>query len=344
MAQPRNLLSFFRPSHVPFSPVKLFATLVHKKSKDTGQKLPKKQIIFYQDTQLIVIRSPDAKDQSFLRKKYNFHPIHLDDITSPIQRPKIDLEDDYIFAVLHFPQYNPQTKKIESREIDIFLTPNNVILVFEEEYQPLEDIISVLAKKKEYRRRYFQHGTGVLFYHLIDETIDTIFPIIDKFEKVIELIDQQVFSKDPKNVTEQLSFLKRNVIFFQTLIKPELNSFAQIETTSHHLVDKEMKTYFSNITDHLKKIWDRLEDIHELTDNLSDAFESYITFKTNETIKILTVFSVILLPLTLLTGIYGMNLTFLPFSQHPNALVYISLSMIGLVISMLAVFRLKHWI
>ena len=344
MAYPRNFMQFFRPDKVPFSAGKLFSTLVQKESIDKKIKLPKKQTISYQNTNLIIIRSPDSKNQHFLKDNYNFHPIHLDDISSPIQRPKIDLEDDYVFTVLHFPQYNPKTKKIESVEIDIFLTLTDVVIIFEKEYQPLEDIINVLATKKEYRKRYFENGAGVLFYHLIDESIDTIFPMIDKFEKGIEMIDQQVFSNNPKNVIEQLSFLRRNVIFFQTLIKPEMSSFAQVETAVHDLIDKEMKTYFSNITDHLEKIGDRLEDIHELSDNLSNTFESYMSFKTNETIKILTIFSVVLLPLTLLTGFYGMNLTSLPLANHPNALLFISFSMIAVVLIMIVYFRVKHWI
>lgn len=324
--------------------VKLLSHLGKKKSKNI-KEYPAIQRIKYNGNNLLILRNPSEKTLKFLKRNYRyFHPVHLEDIISTVQRPKIDEEKDYIFSVFHFPQYNETTNKIESMEVDFFLTQNDLTVVIDPEFITMEEIIEKIIKNKTKKQKFFEAGPGILLYHILDDLVDSIFPLLDDFDQGLETIDQNVFSTDPKNIAEQLSFLRRNVIFFQSLIKPELNSFIKIEESRHPFINRELKTYFSNITDHLKKIWDRLEDLIELSNNLSQTFESYLTFKTNETIKILTMFSVVLLPLTLLSGIYGMNLQVLPLADHPYALVYISASMVAVVIVMLAYFRYKHWI
>ncbi|OGG21479.1 hypothetical protein A3D03_06410 [Candidatus Gottesmanbacteria bacterium RIFCSPHIGHO2_02_FULL_40_13] len=300
--------------------------------------------INYEKTQLIVIDEPRKKDYLYLKRYFRFHPLHLEDILSPIQRPKIDLEDEYIFFVLHFPQFNSQTQKIDSKEIDFFLTENEVIVVINNQFLALDEIITSIFKNKKEREKIMSKGTAVLIYHLFDKLFDSLFPLLEDLEKNLDTIDKNIFTIQPKNIADHISFLRRNVIYCQTLVKPELNAFTGLENTNHKFMTKEIKTYFSNITDHLKKIWDRLEDIKELSDNLSSTFESYLSFKTNETIKFLTIISTILLPLTLLSGIYGMNLSFLPLSNHPNALAIISFIMFLIITLMLLLFKLKRWI
>lgn len=344
LSAPQTLLGFFHPGKGPLSPIKLISTIVKKKNGPTASTHPHLQKLSYADITWTIIRYPQKEDQGYLKRHFGFHPLHLDDILSPIQRPKTDFEENYIFSVFHFPEFNSESKKIESNEIDFFITDKDIILIAVEEFLPLEDFVKALARNDLVRKRYFEKGTGVLFYHIVDHLVDSIFPLLDQLEKGLELIDTEVFSRNPRNVTEQLSFLRRNVIFFQTLVKPELNAFSILEESTHPLIDKNTKTYFGNISDHFRKIWDRLEDIKELTDNLAQTFESYLSYKTNETIKVLTIFSVILLPLNLLAGIYGMNLTYLPFANNPFALIFISIIMLAIVILMLTFFQIKHWV
>lgn len=341
----KKLLKIFTNPTLPVTKGwELITTMTKKTNGQDAQPSALLKKIRYQDINFIALINPDEKNIRYLKKMYNFHPLHLEDIISTVQRPKIDEEDDYIFFVFHFPQINPQTNKLKSIEVDFFLTPKDLITVVDPGFQPMEEIIDRITKNKKEREIYFQGGTGMLLYRILDNLVDSIFPLLDQFEKTLEDIDQEVFSTNPKNVTESLSLLRRNVIFFQSLIKPEMNSFVRVETSDHPFIDEKLKTYLENITDHLKKIWDRLEDVIELSNNLSQTFESYLTFRTNETIKILTMFSVILLPLNLLTGVYGMNLSFLPLSQHPDALIFITTGMVGIIVLMITYFKYKGWI
>lgn len=342
--QSKILKVFTNPTLPVTKGLELISAITKKPNGNTEIPAPTLKKIKYNDINFISLINPQEKNIRYLKKAYNFHPLHLEDVTSTVQRPKIDEEDNYIFFVFHFPQLNPQTNKIKSIEVDFFLTPKDLITVVDPGFHAMEEIIGRITKDKKERENYFSGGTGMLLYRILDNLVDSIFPLLDQFEKTLEDIDQEVFSSNPKDVTERLSFLRRNVIFFQSLVKPEMNSFVRIEGSSHPFIDRKLKTYLENITDHLKKIWDRLEDINELSNNLSQTFESYLTFRTNETIKILTMFSVIMLPLTVLTGMYGMNLRFLPFANHPDALLYISLSMVGIVAVILSYFKYKGWI
>lgn len=313
-------------------------------SQKTNQRLPTKvKRVESKGVQLTLITHPGKKSLADLQQQYGLHPLHVDDILSPIQRSKIDCEENYIFFVLHFPSLNPENGRIESREVDLVLTKQEVVAIVEQPFVLLEHTIEDITEART-RAKLFHKGAGLVLYTIVDRMVDTIFPLVEKLETIVEEMDQNIFVHKPQTIVEEISILRRNIIFFQTFIKPEMNQFALLEESKHSFFDREMRVYFGSLGNHLKKIWDRLEDVKELTDNLSMTFESYFSFKTNETIKVLTIFSVVLMPLTLLSGIYGMNLQFLPLSEHPSAILFIGLIMLWIVVAMLSVFKLKRWV
>ncbi|OGF99404.1 hypothetical protein A2Y99_04445, partial [Candidatus Gottesmanbacteria bacterium RBG_13_37_7] len=246
--------------------------------------------------------------------------------------------------VLHFPILNSLTGRIITKEVDIFLKETGVIAVVDEDFPQWDTIYQKISQDKKNLKEVFGKGSTFLLYYIFDQLVDSIFPLLEIMEKEIDKIDARILSDQAKNIINEASLLRRNIIYFQTMIRPELNLFSELEKAKHPLLSKKDLIYLNNISDHFKKIWDRIEDAKELIDNLSTTFESYFSFKTNETIKVLTMFSVVMMPLTLLSGIYGMNLDFMPLSDHPMALIFITLFMLGMVISMFAVFRLKKWI
>src|SRR3989338_2372395 len=174
--------------------------------------------INYEETKLLVIEEPQKKDYLYLKRHFHFHPLHLEYILSPIQRPKIDLEDEYIFFVLHFPQFNSQTQKIDSKEIDFFLTQNEVIVVVNNQYLALDEIITRIFKNKKEREKIMGRGTAVLIYYIVDKLIDSLFPLLEDLEKNLDNIDKNIFIKHPKNIADHISFLRRNVFYCQTLV------------------------------------------------------------------------------------------------------------------------------
>lgn len=179
-----------------------------------------------------------------------------------------------------------------------------------------------------------------LFYRIADVLIDTNFSYVDDITNTIDTIDKQLEEKSSAQVIEDISITRRNIVVFETMIKPALPIFSDLEKGKYPALNGKMAAYWSNILDHLQKISDRLEDNRELIEGISRSHESLLSVRTNEGIKVLTVFTAIMLPLTLVASIYGMNIH-LPFSEHGNAFILILLTMGALAIIMIIIFRLR---
>ena len=186
-------------------------------------------------------------------------------------------------------------------------------------------------------------GSVFLAYKIIDALVDACFPVINELIVMIEKIDQELESKKTQAALEEISVTRRNIVFFQTMIKPILPLFKHLEEQRYEALNGPMTSYWTNIHDHLKKIAHRLEDSRELIEGISESNESLIASKTNEIIKVLTIFSAIILPLNLVASIYGMNIVGLPLSQDPISFFLLLTFMTVMGIVMLIVFRARRW-
>src|SRR3990167_6763421 len=215
----KKLLKIFTNPTLPVTKGLEILSSIRHKPNSNAKTLPPIEKIKHGNNNLVILRNPTEENIRHLKKNYGIHPLHLEDIISTVQRPKIDEEEKYIFFVFHFPQFSLGNNKIKSIEVDFFLTEKDLIAVVDPGFLAMEEIIERIGKNKEEREKYFEGGTGMLLYRILDNLVDSIFPLLDQFEKTLEDIDSDVFSANPRNVTEQLSLLRRNVIFFQSLVR-----------------------------------------------------------------------------------------------------------------------------
>ncbi len=186
-------------------------------------------------------------------------------------------------------------------------------------------------------------SAGYLLYTIVDKLVDYCFPILNKIDQNIEQIEDEIFEEKVRSTVQEISVVRRDVISFRRIIKPLMPVIGSLERKNRQFLHEDMDEYFGDIADHLSKIWDTLEDYKEVIEGLSDTINSLTNNRTNEIIKVLTIISVILLPLTLITGIYGMNVD-LPVQAHPLAFWFVILCMIGVIIGMLGFFKWRKWI
>jgi magnesium transporter len=146
-----------------------------------------------------------------------------------------------------------------------------------------------------------------------------------------------------RTLVQELSFVRRDIITLRRIIKPNLPVLRQLESRERAFLNLDEDTYFGSILDHLGKQWDMLEDDKEIIEGLNDTLDSLTSHRINEVMKILTVISVVLLPMTLVASIYGMNIQ-LPFDQHPFAFVIVMGWMLLAALGMMSYFRYKGWI
>lgn len=286
---------------------------------------------------------PTEAEIEWLRRRYNFHPLHLDDTLSKIQRPKIDDMDDYTFIVMHFPVYSRLVRVTTPSEVDVFLGPNYVITVHAGNLKPLSRFFEQCQADPALREKVMGRSVGYLLYQIVDKLVDYCFPILNKIDLNIEKVDDDIFEDKVRHTVLEISIIRRDIIAFRRIIKPLLPVITSLERKHRPILNEDMEEYFGDITDHLNKIWDTLEDYKEVIEGLSDTITSLTNNRINDIIKVLTIISVILLPLTLISGIYGMNIP-LPAQESQFAFEIVLGSMVLVIASMLAFFRWRKWI
>jgi magnesium transporter len=299
--------------------------------------------INYNGVTWVDVVHPTETEIEWLQRNYGFHPLHLDDTLSKIQRPKIDDADDYTFIVMHFPVYSKLVRVTTASEVDIFVGPSYVITVHMGNLKPLVRLFKQCAEEPEVRARVMGRSVGYLLYNVVDKLVDYCFPILNKIDQNIEQIEDEIFEARVRHIVQEISIIRRDIISFRRIVKPLIPVLGSLERKTRPFLHEDMEEYFGDISDHLSKIWDTLEDYKEVIEGLSDTLNSLTSNRTNEIIRVLTIISVIILPLTLISGIYGMNIT-LPLEKYPLAFEIVIASMVGVIIAMLAFFRWRKWI
>ena len=287
---------------------------------------------------------PGKKSLKKLQQKFDFHPLDIEDCLETKQRPKLDIYHTYIFMVLHLPHWGDKNPRLETIELKVFIGRNFLITLSENKIPVLDELFYLAKTNGKKRARFFKKSSFHLFYFLFNQLLVDIKPLIKEVGRLIDEIDKQVLSRQYKEVFKQISVMRRNLIVFQTIIKPQIPLFKKLEEGKAKVTKDIYPYYWGNLVDRLRSVWEQLEDYMQILEGLATTNESLLTYKTNEIIKILTIFSVVLLPLTLISGIYGMNIRTLPFLFSPFSFIIISGVMMGIVVLMLVFFKIKKWV
>jgi magnesium transporter len=291
------------------------------------------------------LRNPTDDDIERLRERFPFfHPLDLEDCLSALERPKIDEYENYLFIVMHFPVFNKATRRLARAEVDIFVGRGFLVTASDGTLPPLVEDFDDCEKDEGISRQFMGRGSYYLLYLLIDDLVDYCFPILDKENHNVEDIEQRIFDSNAKEIVREISIVRRNLLNFRGTIKPQMKVIASLERKDWEFLRGDLEVYWGDVSDHILQIWERLEDLWELVEGLSTTLESLTSHRINEVMKILTIFSVIMLPLSVISGIYGMNLAKLPLASHPLSFVIIIGVMVGIVVGMLAYFRREGWL
>jgi len=301
------------------------------------------QSITWGELTWIDIEHPTEKETEYLAQHYPFHPLDLDDCLSRIQRPKIDEYKDYLFLVLHFPVFNKEARVTTPSQVSVFIGQNYLITLHKGELKPLVKLFRECQIDEESRQEHFSKGPGYILYRIIDRLVDYCLPISNKMLENIEDVEEKIFSDRTRSQIREISILRRDIISFRRIIWPMRAVIGSLEPKARRFAKMDLAVYFGDTVDHLDKIWDALDEYKEIIEGLNDTHDSLASNRTNEVMRILTIIATILLPITLLASIWGMNIP-LPFQNSSYALLYIILIMIAIIASMLYFFRRQHWI
>jgi len=296
------------------------------------------------DLTWVNIEGPTERETEYLAQNYPFHPLDLDDCLSRIQRPKIDEYKDYLFLVFHFPVFNKEARVTTRSQVSVFIGESYIITLHKGELKPLVKLFRECQIDEESRQENFSLGSSYLLYRIIDRLVDYCLPILNKIGSNIEDVEDNIFSNGVRGAVREISILRRDVISFRRTIWPMRAVIGSLEPKIRRFTKMDLAVYFGDMVDHVDKIWDGLDEYKEIIEGLNDTHDSLATNRTNEVIRMLTIIATILLPITVVASIFGMNIPLGPFRDSAYSPLYIFLICLAIISGMLYFFRRQRWI
>ena len=301
------------------------------------------ETLTYHNVTWVNIENATPQDVDMLRRRFRFHPLDLDDVLSKSERPKVDEYEDYLFIVMHFPVFDYERRISSPSEIDFFIGANFLVMVHDGRLKPLQALFSSCKEDETFAQRHMGKGSGRLLYSILDRLVDYMFPILNKIGGHVREIEEDMFTEDMRGVVTHISLLRRDIIALRRILKPQMAIIANLENRERPFIQEELDVYFGDISDGFGKAMDIVEDYSDVIRGLSDTSNALTSYRINEVMRILAVISVVMLPLTLVSGIYGMNVP-LPFAGSGWSFAFIVLLMVGIAGGMLAYFRRRGWL
>jgi magnesium transporter len=291
------------------------------------------------------LEAPTPEEANALAERFGWHPLDIEDVLSRRQRPKIDeyADEGYLFGVLHFPVYDKAIQRLNAGELDFFLGPDHLVTLPSVELLPVTRLFRRCQEDEALREQLFSKGSGRLLYEVLDDLFDYCFPILDKIAHKLDSIEDAMFEERAEDVVRDISNVKQEIISYRKIIKPERSTLRLLERRVERFLPEELELYFDDIVDSAERIWDLLDNYKEVVDGLEDTNESVISHRQNDVLRVLTVVSVVLLPLTLITGVFGMNVHFPGFDTAAAFWVIVGF-MVALGVGLVTFFRLKRWL
>jgi len=291
----------------------------------------------------INIPRPRPVDRAWLEEHYDFHPLDYEDVFSRNQRPKIDEYDEYLFIVLHFAKYDKQVGRLNAAELDIFVGSDFVITLPNDDLQPLDYLFERARTREDLRDQLFAKGPGFLLYKIVDDSVDASFPMLRKVGNKLERLEDEIFEGRAEDIVRDLSNAKQEIINFRKIVRPQRTVLRDLERTKQKVFAEELDVYFDDIVDASERIWDMLENFKEVVEGLESTNESVISHRVNDILRVLTAISVVVLPLTLVASIWGMNVK-VPWEGQVEGFVVVVVAMVLMLCGMLAYFRHRRWL
>ena len=291
----------------------------------------------------INIERPRQIDRAWLEERFEFHPLDYEDVFSRNQRPKVDEYEDYLFCVLHFPAYDKSVARLNAAELDLFVGPDFLITLPNEPLPPLEYLFESCRTNEELRDSLFSKGPGYLLYRIVDDCVDASFPMLRKIGLKLERIEEDIFEGREAEIVRDISNAKQEIINFRKVIRPQRAAFSDLERNKQRYIADDLDIYFDDIVDASERIWDMLENYKEVVEALESTNESAIAHRSNEVFRVLTAFSVIFLPLTLIASIWGMNVR-VPGDGDATAFYFVLGFLVVVLAALVTLFRRRGWL
>jgi magnesium transporter len=279
-----------------------------------------------------------------LRRIFSFHPLAVDDALVETHVPKVDDWGDYLYIVLHAVNFQHSLNELETQEVDIFVGPNYLVTHHTTEINALERQWQATLRDERHTRR----GVDYLLYELCDAIAADYMPCMDRMEDVIDELEDRVFAGSNPRTVQAIFKLKSAVLALRRVLSPQREVLNKLARGDFAVIDQRDRIYFRDVYDHFVRLADLNESLRDLTSGALDTYLSVTANRTNDIVKALTILSVLFMPLTFITGFFGMNFfgssIDLVFGANPWLFFAIAmLIMASVPLAMLMYIRHRGW-
>ena len=283
---------------------------------------------------------PTSEDIQQLSVRYpHFHPLNLADCKTELEFPKLDHHDEYLFLVAQIPIWEESEHLYRPTEVDIFIAYGTLVTSHQGDLEPLNQFFSQLEDNESLRAEQMGHGASPLLYHLLSAMVDSCFPIVHKVNHEIRHIEEHLFREQVTHVLTDITVVRRDIIALRRTLNPQLETIRALASGNWAFIHEDLDLYWSDISDHLAQLCSMLDSYAEIVAGLSDTIDTLASHRIDEVMRLLTVVTVMTLPLTLLATIFGMNII-MPYADHPR--LFFTLLGAGFILTVATVWYLRR--
>jgi magnesium transporter len=287
------------------------------------------------------LAAPSIPDSLVLSDTFRFHPLSVEDAMSPIQFPKAEPYDGYLYVILHGIEGRAHEHCFTTHDVDFFVGPHYLVTVHDGDSRSIADLRDHATRNP----KILSEGPVALFHRIVDSMVDHYRPEIDKLEDRLDTLEDEIFKTGDPRLVRTILDEKRQVASLRRIVIPQRDVIARLARRDFVDVSTEMSFRFRDVYDHLVRISDDALMFQDRITGMLDAHLSNVSFRLNEVMKVLTLVTVLFMPPTLVAGIWGMNV---PLPHFPGGEAAQFWWVIGVVVAitvtMLAVFRARRWI
>ncbi|HAW60276.1 MAG TPA: magnesium and cobalt transport protein CorA [Actinobacteria bacterium] len=296
--------------------------------------LKRKESIIWVD-----LEKPSEEDYRALSTAFDFHPLAIEDCKAEFNLPKVDDYENYLFIIWYALADVPETAEIESSQADMFLGRNFLVSVHVKKIADIDSLYERCLKNPEFMSR----GVDWLLHNLLDNMVDDAFLLVDRMSDEIDELEDEIFESPTQDHVKRLFILKRQMLTIRKIAAPQREIISVLLRYELPFLGKHTYVYFQDISDHLIRIIDLVDTARDVITGAMDVYLSTTSNKLNEVMKKLTVVATIFIPLTLITGVYGMNFKYMPELYWTYGYFAVWVLMIVFAVGMFIYFKRRQW-
>ena len=285
---------------------------------------------------------PTRADEQVLLDVFHFHPLTVEDCHENRHYPKVEEFPDYLYLIVHGVRADTSPDHFNTIELDAFLGHNYVITYHHDEFRSIDNVKQLLRTSPI----ACQRGAAFLLHQILDQIVDYYSPVLDDFDERIDQLESDIFSlRRPNNsILEEIMDLKRGVLRLRRISAKQREVILRMSRGEFPLIDQQVLPFYRDVHDHIVRVTDLAESYRDLISGALDAYLSVVSNRLNEVMKVLTIFSAVMLPLTFIAGVYGMNFDNMPELHSRFGYYAVWVFMTVVAVSMLLVFWKSGWI